>query len=295
MFSRLQLLLMLEAFLMVGTAVGLLAILAALLQRRKVANYVGAFGFLAGLFGAWQLGPHLLAITTPAILLIVLIPAGLGALALLLARFYQDRPRLKRFQLSVPWLLYLTLVVACIAGGWSFSKSVYYHERDLYLANFQRMPGIDDVAVRGSDVYGLYFVVEDIKFSLTGRPDTRVRIAATEELIHCKSSEALPMLAIQQIGPWQLRAQWNETFTLDDGEVIEFPIEAHAFPFRSAANFREEVPLEIDRIDDIVAHYDELVELLATWPHYESPGRLEQGEKSLEYWVQDNRELSPSD
>ncbi|MCC9606863.1 hypothetical protein LOC68_15735 [Blastopirellula sp. JC732] len=277
------------AFLAIGIPLGLLAILIALLRRLTAARLLGKFCVGAGVLGAAILGYLLFSNSVPMpVLFILLIPAALGGVTLAIAYYYKDRPPLGRWQVPFPALIYVTLVVAGAAGIYKMSQTSFYRERDQCLANFQRMPGIDNVVVHGHEVSR--FEVDSVQFSLAGRPDTLVKLGGQEELFDCKSSDRLESLAVLQIGPWTFGGQGKKP---RKGSTAEEPLFSkfgiYALSFGPDSPLRDLVPLKIESVDDLVEHYDELVELLESWPRKEAPGHLERGDETLDYWVIDNR------
>ncbi|MCC9606864.1 hypothetical protein LOC68_15730 [Blastopirellula sp. JC732] len=265
---------------------GLLAIFVALLRRSQAAKALGSFCVAVGLVAGILPGVMYVPFTTPLLLVPLAIPALLGAAALGINRYYKDLPPLTGFQFPLPALIFVTLLVASIAGLYKAGQRAYFYNRDQALANFQRMPAIESVVVHGRPDPDLFeFWVEEIEFSLVGRPETRIRLAANYSLRHCDSDQPLEQLTIKQIGPWTFGGQGMISTTSADGQPRRKKVSIGDLSLGVDGPLRSLIPLKIESVDDIVANYDKLVELLESWPRVETPGRLELEDQVIEYWV----------
>lgn len=273
----------------VSLLLGLLAIFVALLRRQQTAQALGSACIAVGLVAGILPGVMYVPFTTPLLLVPLAIPALLGAAALAINRYYKDLPPLTGFQFPLPALIFVTLLVASIAGLYKAGQRAFYYNRDQVLASFQRMPAIESVVVHGRPDPDLFeFWVEEIEFSLVGRPETRIRLAANYSLRHCKSDQPLEQLTIEQIGPWTFDGYGQEPVAGYDPAKVTAPFTIDALTLGEEGRMQALLPWKIESVDDLVSHYDELVELLETWPRREKPGHWEQDGVSFDYWVEEN-------
>lgn len=273
----------------VSLLLGLLAIFVALLRRQQTAQALGSACVAVGLVAGILPGVMYVPFTTPLLLVPLAIPALLGAAALAINRYYKDLPPLTGFQFPLPALIFVTLLVASIAGLYKAGQRAYYYNRDQVLASFQRMPGIEAVVVHGRpDPDFFELSVEDVEFSLAGRPQTRVRLTADYSLRHCQANESLRRLTIEQIGPWTFDGYGKESVPGYDPAKVTAPFTIDALTLGEEGRMQQLLPWKIESVDDLVAHYDEIVALLETWPRRENPGHWEQDGVSFDYYVEDN-------
>lgn len=290
-------LLQLRYFLYVSIPIGLLALAMTYWRRPNTAQAFGGLAILIGVMPILGLGQRLYFSPGPGILLFAASPIVMGGVALAIANFSKDRPPLKgRFQISVPAVFYLTLVVGCIGGFVKLSQRIYYFQRDYCLAQFKQNPNIDNVVVLGFSGADQFFA-QAVEFSLADRTDTRVRISV-EVYSYGDYDEALASGSpdIRRIGNWIPGTTWTYKTSLNGKATASTPHDDIGINFVEHGMCYELAPLDLESVDDIVEHYDELEAMLAKWPRRDAPGSYtsEHG-FTFEYWVVDVREPLPED
>ncbi|MCC9606862.1 hypothetical protein LOC68_15740 [Blastopirellula sp. JC732] len=262
-------------------SLGLRALVHACWGRFVKAQYLGWLCLLmGGTFGVWLAIVSLfLGFPLPWIFAV---PAILGGMALLHSYSFRDVPAPGQFQFPILAVFYATFLTAIVTlAGVQFHRLLRTDDaiRREFAANLSRMDQIENVNVMGS-VYRREFHVQQIEFSLAGRPDTLVRINPDDKLRTCDADEPLPEVMLIQVDRWLVG---GETQPNANTRLSFIGIDVH-----QGGRFEKSFPFPLQSIDDIAAHYDELVELLDTWPREEKPGRMETADGlTIEYWKVD--------
>lgn len=270
-------------FLLIGVLLGLSAVWLAILRRFPTARMLALL----------CIGPITLC-SVPAAMTIasglnlpllatLAFPGICGAVALGLCRYYRDQPPLRLTQLPLVGLLFVTLVVA---GGTGLYQSmsptgISYWLRDQYLSNLRKIPGIENVRVTGH-VEDRSFRVMAIEFSLAGRPDTLIRVTEDPKFLNCASSQPLQYLLLEQIGPWKFGGR--SYFFRNEGKPANY-WDSPGLSIGTRGYQRRDFPFRLACVDDLIAHYDETLAILETWPDRPTPRKVRVGDEvMLEYW-----------
>lgn len=250
----------------------------------ETARSYGWFGLkLGGAAGLWM------TIVTAGLGFVApwlfLLPAAMSAIALAHAHYYENSPKLSRYQFTIPTIMYATLAVAVIVAVVRLWTADYadYSTRDEYAANLARMDSISNVKLLGGTIFRYekeVFAVQEIQFSLAGRPDTLMIIVADEQLRTCDSHEPLSRVVLHQVGGMRFRA------TVESSQ-LQRPDEVAGINVGPQGVFAEHFPFPLRSIDDIVDHYDEIVAILKTWPRQDQPGELTWEGRHAKYWAID--------
>lgn len=267
-------------FFLVGIPLGFAALLYACCGRMERARRLGWYCVaVGGALGAW-LASVSVGLEFPYHWLFAT-PAALGGLALAHAHFYRDSPPLTGFQFTLPMLLYVTLfagIAAAAANVWLIDHADYSESRQIE-ANLARIPSITNVSCDGS-ITNDKFVVRRVTFSLAGRPDTRIAIASDYRLRDCEASDPLSQVVLCELGDWRLQGK----FDFDQSLTVPFA----GLNVGLRGDLAPELPFPVHSIDDLVDRYDELNELLKTWPRADQPKRLDRDRFPYDYWVERN-------
>ena len=228
--------------------------------------------------------------------LFIAFPAALGGIAHGIAWYEKEKPPLKTTQVSLITILFLMTVAGIIMGFVKAANPPYYERRDVYLRNLKRIDEISNVVIQGYDYEG-YWYPSKVEFSIAGRPDTLLVIEPRHELTTCRIDEPIERLDVIQIGPFKFHCDVEE-------------IEQNGHSYKSTpswielgtdGSFRDRLPCQIDSIQDLIDHYDELLVFFKNdWPRVSAPGHLEVERKAYfdqrpyleksEYWL----ELDPT-
>lgn len=282
------------SYLFFSVPVGLLAIFAGFSHRSTTTLVLSTFCILSGLFVLVLFGLSELFYIWPSLLPAALAPITLGGTALAILHYYRDRPPLKLFQISVPMALYLTLVIACIAGLAKLSDRLYYIERDFCLAYLQHIPGIENAVALGNDNADV-FRVYAVEFSLVDRPETRVRLRAQVAYYVDSTELYFDPPTILQIGDWMPGLTVTGTSYDANGVASPAPpLDIIGAELTAGGPLYDLIPLDLDTVEEVVAHYDELAAALEKWPRRDSPGSVtDQNGRTIGYWVTDDPNALP--
>lgn len=264
-----------------GAPAGLAALPCAWMRKfddaRSYSRFSLVFGGFAGLWTA--IVTAYFGFVAPWLFVV---PSVLSAIALAHSHYYEHAPRLSRYQFAIPTIFYATLVTAVIATAatpWITRETPASMPDDL-VANLGRIDSISDVVVQDFRPFGVPRLLPayDIQFSLAGRPDTLVRMVATEEMRTCDSDEPLSRVDLLQFDRWEFYGE----LTLEQSRSPKPFVGASVTPEGMCGN---RVPFPIRSIDDIVDNYDQLVEVLKTWPTEDQPEERDLSGLHFKYWA----------
>ncbi|TWT38346.1 hypothetical protein [Blastopirellula retiformator] len=264
----------LQAILFCSIPIGLLAILAALYRLRVTAQLLAALCILIGAMLTLGLAFQLMFSEGVTIFAVSLAPAALGGVALVVDRYARNRPALKRFQVSIPLLLYGTLVIGCFFAFDKFSEGLNRRALDFRMTKILQIKEIENVVPIGAG-YGVPSDVDEVEFSLAGHPDSRMTMGVshyyvTDDYIYGPSSPN----RILQIRDRKVFAMVEHIITDPQGNrwrMILNDKPGLRCDFNGRLN--ELIPLEIKSIDALVQHYDELADIVEKWPGPDNPGK----------------------
>lgn len=135
---------------------------------------------------------------------------------------------------------------------------IYYAERNAAYAQFKNVSGIVNVQVWGTD--DVTYEARDVSFQIPGRPDACFGFQISDDM-----TTRTNHLYLETLGPWHFRTKGhihaNEFF----GGTIDVGV---------AGNFGPLLPFKLRNVQDVIAHYDDLVKLFATWPDVDHVGKL---------------------
>lgn len=262
---------------LLGVSAGLAAVAYACWGRFERAKWLGKMCVTVGGVSGFWLGAVSVGLEF-SYPWIFAIPALLGGVALGHCHLYRNSPPLARFQFTIPMLLYATVlaaVVACGAKLWLVDDADYTKRDEIY-ANLARMNSISDVWVMGHMIGRNdreVCIPHAIQFSLSGRPDTLVKIVAVEELQTCDSDDPLSNVVLHQVGSVRFRG------TVESSQQ-DFPIDVTGINVGPEGAFAQKFPFPLRSIDDIV-------EVLRKWPREDQPGELTWEGRHAKYWAID--------
>lgn len=268
-------------FFALGAPAGLAALPCAWMRKFDDARRYSRFSLeLGGIAGLWM------AVVTAYFGFVApwlfVLPSVLSAIALAHSQYYEHAPSLSRYQFAIPTIFYATLVTAVIstaATPWIAGDAPSSMPDDL-IANLGRIDSISNVVVQEYRPFGVPRIVEayEIQFSLAGRPDTSVRMVATEEMRRCDSDKPLSKVVLLQFDRWEFFGELQ----LEQSRSPEPFVGASVSPEGLCGN---RVPFPLRSIDDIVVNYDKLVETLKTWPTEAQPEELDLSGIHFKYWA----------
>jgi hypothetical protein len=161
-------------------------------------------------------------------------------------------------------VLLLVVPVSCL---------VQYHRDEISVGlELAKVRTINNVWPIGYDK-GPHYHIRCVQFGIVGKPGSTIRVGlygANEGL-----SGSPEHVYLEQIGPWGLGA--IERRPGETRMTLEGPMEwteGRWVDVGPNGEFAEMLPVRIQNINDLVAHYDELVRYFASWPDKEHMGEL---------------------
>lgn len=218
---------------------------------------------------------------------VCMIPVVMGALTL--AHVYAVRVpgNVSRFQFTMPTILYVMLLTGLLGVGVRLWMADYtdYSMRDEFEANLQRSDQIENVNVIGHVVDDRFYV-EEIEFSLAGRPDSLIRVSADPKFQNCSPNHTLDYILIEQIGHWKIDGRGY--LVGNQGKLATY-WDSPGLLVGKLGPHRDDFPFRLASIGDLIAHYDEVIEVLETWPDRSDPHKAFFGDEVIvESWVKEN-------
>lgn len=171
----------------------------------------------------------------------------------------------------------MMIIVAASALAFSAARLphyLYYMEYNDAVAELGKIRGIEDVHVYGFD--DITYELTRQTFSIKGKPDAVFRILAAQDGLTGKPDH----LYICQMGPWQFYETSYGYMDVTDlsGKPVKTTGLGDFIDLGKAGPYNAMLPVEINDMNDIVAHYDELVQYFATWPDGQTWGEAKPGE-----------------
>lgn len=192
-------------------------------------------------------------------------------------------------QFGIRNLLLLTVGVAVMCAMFVFVRSDYYFERRKTESVLATIQGISNIKL-----HSYIDITEEINsssFSVTGQPSSIVVLGRLTRY------EVEGQFSVFRIGKWKFRNSGRNhggNYVAATGE----PVESNYFGYHIALGrnspYQELFPFEINTLQDIVDHYQELVDLLETWPRENEPGEVTLEDGTTQYfYVVEEKSMSP--
>lgn len=187
-----------------------------------------------------------------------------------------------RLRFGIRGLLWATLIVAIICGVISFASRMYYAERYAVQAILKKVDGIGYSINTFEDVTE---EVANVTITVDSVPDSKIVLVGLSEY------ESNGCFAITQIGKWRFVTTGSRFLGAVDS-VTGKPEKSNYWGGHLAINpnspYKEIIPFPINTVQDIVDHYEELVEFFDSWPRESNPGRVILEDGSVQkYYVLD--------
>jgi hypothetical protein len=135
---------------------------------------------------------------------------------------------------------------------------VYYAERNAAYAQFKNVPGIANVQVWGTD--DITYEAHDVSFQLAGHPDAYFGFWISDDM-----TTGTDHLYLETLGPWHFRTKGHVKGNEFYGGTIDVG---------TGGNFGPLLPFKLKNVQDVIAHYDDLVKIFAAWPDVNHVGKL---------------------
>ncbi len=165
-------------------------------------------------------------------------------------------------------LAFFGVVTLYALGGPTLFPSIYYSERNHVLAEIAKVPGVTKVKVYGNEdvTYEVFYVT----FQLAGRPGTSVSLGISDNM-----TENAEHLYLEGVGPWSFRTKGHTYGEISNThQKIRELSYGFAIDVGPAGDFAPLLPFKLSNVQDVIAHYDDLEKLFASWPDVNHVGKL---------------------
>ncbi len=189
-------------------------------------------------------------------------------------------------QFGIRKLLFLAAAVAVVCALYVSARNYYYAERrhaELVLAE---VSGISNVKL-----HSYVDVVEEVastSFSVDGQADSVVAVAGLGNYKNDRS------ISVSSLGKWRFRVFGQRhvgAYSVDTGKPVVSQYLGCHIQLGPASPYKDLLPFEVSKLQDVVDHYAELEELFEHWPRAAKPGSviLEDGTTQFFYVVEEGQ------
>nr|MCU0720530.1 hypothetical protein [Pirellula sp.] len=187
-----------------------------------------------------------------------------------------------RLRFGTRSLLWMTLVVAIICSLISFAYRMYYSER---YAVESFLKEIDGIGYSISTHEDFIEEVASVTITLKDLPDSRIVVYGLA------TYESRGAFALGEIGKWRFVIQGRRFLGATDsstGEPVESNYWGGCIQLGADNPYEKIIPYPTHTLQDIIDHYEELVDYLDTWPRESDPGQVILEDGSVQkYYVLD--------
>jgi hypothetical protein len=174
------------------------------------------------------------------------------------------------------------LIVALICGMISFASRLYYAERYAVGSFLKKIDGIGYSISTHEDVLE---EVASVTITLKDLPESRIVVYGLA------TYESTGTFALGEIGKWRLVIQGRRFLGATDsstGEPVESNYWGGCIQLGADNPYEKIIPYPTHTLQDIIDHYEELVDYLDTWPRESDPGQVILEDGSVQkYYVLD--------
>ena len=187
-----------------------------------------------------------------------------------------------RIRFGTRSLLWITLIVAMLCGLISFAYRMYFAERYAVESYLKKIDGIGYSISTHEDVIE---EVASVTITLKDLPDSRIVVYGLA------TYESTGAFALGEIGKWRLVIQGRRFLGATDsstGEPVESNYWGGCIQLGADNPYEKIIPYPTNTLQDIIDHYEELVDYFDTWPRESEPGRVVLEDGSVQkYYVLD--------
>ncbi len=266
----------------IGLCAGTLAVLVSFWGQRRWATGLAISGLAVSLILSLVVSVG----KNPTVYLLLAAPAAIGGVALALNTLLRSDRNVAPKQITITVLLFLTAVVAAALGMVKATQVPVFQERDAFLNNLRQMEGIAEVTLPG-DFGRDGWYPQAIIISLEGYPGSKIVLHPHYQLKTASREEPLSELVVRQLGPhrfysdiqYEKNGSWGRPRTI------------HGLHLGTQGIYRDQIPVEVECLGDIIDHYQQLAEYFEyEWPRKSMPGKLETSARTFpmkaSYWLE---------
>jgi hypothetical protein len=193
-------------------------------------------------------------------------------------------------QFGIRKILLLIVGATVLCSLFVVGRNTFYSERRQTESVLAAIQGISNI-----QLHSCVDVIEEVNsssFSVDSHPGSIIRIGG---LCHYADKGRF---AVSRIGNWTFRISSRivgEAHVAATGEPVESDYFKYHMIFGVDSPYRELFPFEVNTLQDVVDHYQELVDLFESCPREAEPGTvtLEDGTTQYYYVVEEGESANP--
>jgi hypothetical protein len=194
-------------------------------------------------------------------------------------------PVMKKLSLSIAALM-LFLGIPAAWVWYTFAGPGYYAEFNDVKATLEGMPEVTLIRAWGNEDVTLEDIGAEIEIEDKGRI---MFFALTRD-----SFKSTPVICLHTIGPYEFEyggTGYVGVVKTATGEPVRSQFWGSAIDIGSGGEFAQFFPFKVKTVQDVIARYDDICQIIAKWP--ESPARQHfQNEEGTDYWFSMKRNPS---
>lgn len=169
--------------------------------------------------------------------------------------------------------------VAFMCSLFVVGRDTYYSERRQTEAVLATIQGISNI-----ELHSCIDITEEVnasKFSVDSHPGSIIIVGGL-----CNYA-AKGKFAVSQIGKWKFRNSGRRhcgAYLAATGEPVESNYLGCHIALGVDSPYRELFPFEVNTLQDVVDHYQEIVDLFETWPREAEPGTVTLKDGTTQYF-----------
>jgi len=270
------------SLLALGVVAGLAATLGSLWGKRRLSMGLACVGLITSILLTMlcPIGKD------PTVSLVLALPAGLSGVAMVLNWLLGRGDQLAPRQITITALLFLTAVVAAAAGMVKATQVPVHLERDDFVRNIRQMEGVTDVKIPGEIVKNNWYP-HAVIIKIKGHPDSLIVLQPNFILKTADRDEPIKDLIVEQIGPYKFVGEYQ--FQSNGNWGTPHPV--HGLHLGTKGLYRDDLPVRVEGLGDIIDHYQELCQFFdKQWPREDMPGTKEVSvdtyQLKAKYWLE---------
>lgn len=169
-------------------------------------------------------------------------------------------------------------------------RNTYYSDRRQTEAVLATIRGISNIKLHS--YIDITEEVNSSSFSVDSHPGSFVRLGGL-----CAFADK-SKFTVSRIGKWTFRISgrnFGGAYKASTGEPVESDYVGYHIKLGVDSPYRKLIPFEVNTLQDVVDHYQELVDLFESWPREAEPGAvtLEDGTTQYYYVVEEGESAIP--
>ena len=172
-----------------------------------------------------------------------------------------------------------TAAVGVLCAMFVAGRNVYFAERRQAHAVLAGVEGISNIHLQSC--IDVTEEVNSVTFALDGRPDSVIELGGWSDY------ENSGRFYVGRIGKWTFRVSGRRHMSAHakaTGEPVESEYFGGHIELGPHSPYSDLFPFEVNTLQDLVDHYQDLVELLETWPRESAAGTVTLDDGSTQYY-----------